>query len=214
VAKIAGDKPSALTWLNRAVALVPDDAPIHRQLGDLLAELRDFPNARHHLERAVALAPMEADNWIRLIELLKTVGDNGAAESALAAGLFRCPRSPSLHLERGRRLASAGRLDEALAEFQEARRLRPEEAEPFIESAAIYFRLNRLAEGEAELRRALTAQPENPAALSSLAFYAMGIGDEAGAAEWLRHVRRQSRISPKDLDALVREFQKRFGHAP
>jgi tetratricopeptide (TPR) repeat protein len=214
VAEIAGDTQKARGLLDRAIVLAPHDASAHRQLGLLLLQSREYAQARSHLEQAIAFAPEESDNWVYLIAMLNTIGDTEAVERTLAAGLARCPKSPSLHSERGRRLAAAGRFEEALAEFDESRRLRPEEPAAYIDMATIYFRLKRNKEAEAALRGALDADSENPFALCVLARYAISTGDDTGATEWIRRARGQPRVLPEDLDLLVHEFQQRFGRAP
>jgi tetratricopeptide (TPR) repeat protein len=214
VASSAGDMATARSLLERAVALAPNDASPHRLLGGLLYQKSEFTKARPLLERATELAPEEADNWVYLIALLNTVGDGPAAERALAAGLARCPNSPSLHSERGRRLKAAGRFEEALTEFFESRRLRPEEPGAYIEAALILFRLKRDKEADAELLGALKAEPENPFALTTLARRAIDASDQPAAAEWMRRVKAQSRVVPDELNELVRIYQMRFGRPP
>jgi tetratricopeptide (TPR) repeat protein len=210
----AGDTVASQHWLERALSLAPADAAAERQLGNLFVQSKDFRKARHHLERAVALGPDEADNWNYLIALLNTIGDAPAAERALAAGLVRCPQSPSLHYERGRRLSAAGRLDEATAELETARRLRPEAANAYVELAMIDFRRGRIDAGIEKLRGAVAVEPGQPMALIALARYAIDQADAIGAREWLRRARQQPKVLPQDLDAMTRAYQQKFGRLP
>ena len=132
------------------------------------------------------------------------LGDATASERALAAGLANCPSSPGLHLERGRRLNAAGRFSEAIKEFQEVIRLRPQEAEGYADLANAFFHLSRIDEGVAELRKSLQVEPENPMALTTLAFFAIRTGDQNGATEWLRHNRGSCRT-------VGRHWKRPFG---
>jgi Flp pilus assembly protein TadD len=80
--------------------------------------------------------------------------------------------------------------------------------------ASAYFQLNRIQEGVAELRKSLQVEPDNPTALSTLAFVAIKTGDQAGARECLRQVRQQPRILPENRAALEKAFRDQFGQPP
>jgi tetratricopeptide (TPR) repeat protein len=213
-AAAAPDTSSAERWLQRAIQVAPDDAAPRRQLGDLLTKQGDFRAAREQLERAVALGPKEADNWAYLLRLLDVTGDVAAGDRALATGLLNCPQSPSLHLERGRRLLRARHFEAALTAFETSRRLRPQEIDAYVELSTTYFRLNRIEEGVAALRSALSVEPGHPVALSALAFCAIGIGDEVTARRTLQEARAQPRVAREELEQLTRRFGERFGRTP
>jgi Flp pilus assembly protein TadD len=160
------------------------------------------------------LAPDFSDGWAQLADLLMKLGDRAAAERVVTAGLAHCPNSPGLHLQRANQLSAAGRFPEAIEQYKEAIRLRPDEADAFIDLAGVYFQLDRTEEGIAEIYKALKAEPEHPGALSTLAFNAISNGDEAGAREWLRHVKQQPRVTPEVRAVLVKAFVERFGRSP
>ena len=210
----AGDTRTAIRILERALTLAPDKAVFQFQMAGFYLRLSDLANARRYFERCTALAPDFADGWAQLTVLLVKLGDQEASQRALAAGLANCPNSPGLHLERGLRLNAAGLYPEAIKEFQETIRLRPQEADGYVNLAGAYFHLNRIDEGVAELRKSLQIEPENPGALTTLAFFAIRTGDEAGAGEWLRHIRQQPRIPLEDREALEKAFRDRFGRSP
>lgn len=209
-----GDPADARPLLERAVAVSPDDGTALRELGKIYIGLGEFTKARQMLERATQVAPGNSDTWVFYYRLLNTVGDRAGAGRALEAGLAACPTSGGLRYELGRRLAAAGQLEEALAAFRESGRLQPHEPGVFIEAAQVCFKLDRVDDGLALLREALTAEPDNPVALATLAVHAIYAGDEAGALDWIRRVRQQTRTRREDLEALTRNFQEHFGHLP
>jgi len=210
----AGDTRAAIRILDRALALDPNRAVYHFQMGGFSLKLRDYDKARQCFERCTVLAPDFADGWAQLVDLLMKLGDRAAAERVLAAGLANCPRSPGLHLQHAQQLSAASRFPEAIAEFQETIRLRPQEAEAYVDLAIVYIQLDRTDEGIAAMHNALKVEPEHPGALSTLAFNAINNGDEAGAREWLRHIRLQPRVAPEIRDMLVKTFQDKFGRSP
>lgn len=210
----AEDSAKPLALLQRAVEIAPRDAQAHRQLGRFFVQLNRAAEARRHLERAAELEPGDADNWNYLVRLLNDMGDAQAASRALVAGLAHCPDSPGLHLEKGRRLAAAGEFEKAAVEFEIARRLRPEESNAYVELAQTYFRRGLLDEGMAEIRRALSVDPEQPIALVLLARYAVSTGDEAAARGWIQRLRAQPKVPARDLQLVLDEYGRAFGRVP
>lgn len=213
-ASTAGDSAGAIPLLDRALALSPDDAPTHRQYGNLLRQLKRYPEARSHLEQCVALDPDTSDNWIDLINLLREMGDGGAAERALIDGLGHCPDSPNLHYERGKQLKAAGHFEEALADFRLALRVQPSEPNNYMEAASVYFHLGRMDEGVDELKAGLMVDPVNPGLLTSLAFYSIRFGSEAEAVAGIVRARAERKVPRDSLKALDAQFRERFGHDP
>lgn len=213
-AKHGGDRRLAMQMLERALALSPESAPVHFQLGLNFLETKEYTKARHHLEQCTRLAPDMGDGWIHLSILLATVGDRAGSERILAEGLARNPGSPGLHLERAKRLADAGRHEEAIAAYRESFRLRPDEAGPLISIATILINLGREDEAVAELRRAVEAEPDFPPALSILAFHAISIGDRSEAEIWLRRIDLQPRVTQAERERLVGAYRAKFGTSP
>ena len=111
-------------------------------------------------------------------------------------------------------MGAAGLHSEAIREFQLTIRLRPQEVDGYVELASIYFSLDRVAEGIAELKKSLQVEPGNPVALTTLAFYAINVGDEIAARDWMRRIRQQPRIASETASQLVAAFQQKFGRAP
>ena len=173
-----------------------------------------LPAARQHLERAVAIAPTDNDAWLLLAQYLDLMHETIPSDQALASGLANCPLSAGLHLENARRLDKAGRIDEAIAEFREAFRLNPSEADPLVQLAGVLISANRSDEALAALKEALERQPENPEALATLTYFYINSGNEAAATEWWGHVRRQPRTPPEMAESLRQAFRQRFGRDP
>lgn len=214
LANLAGDGATARRWLERAVALSPDTASYRRLLAQLVYRQKDYPAAREQLEKAVVLAPDDSEAWRLLVEVLTEMGASTEAERALRAGLAACPQSGALHYAFGQRLAAAGRYDQAIGELQQAKKLRPSEVNPYVELAQVYFRLQRIDEGVAEMRAALAVQPGNPLALQVLARDAIVRGDEPAARQWIQELRQLARVPAADLNVILGEYQQRFGHGP
>lgn len=209
-----GDPATAVRLLQRALEITPDDVSAIFQLGTLLIQQGDHSGAIQHLRRCTELAPDFADGWANLSALQALLGEHAAAARTLAEGLRNCPQSPGLHLQYARDLQKAGRLGEAVVEFQTSIRLRPNEPDAYIELGNLFIRQGRNTEGITEMQRALEAEPGHPMALSVLAFNAIMSGREAEARERLAAVREQPRVPREQLQRLVTAYREKFGRAP
>jgi tetratricopeptide (TPR) repeat protein len=214
IANFSGDVSTARRWLERAIALAPNTGSYCRQLGDILLQAGDFSAARKYLEKAIALSPSEPDAWIFLATLFSAAGDSTAATRTLINGLANCPQSAALHYAYGQKLSAAGQDQAAMAEFKAAKKLRPNEANAYIDLAMIYFRVERVEEAVAELRGALAVQPGHPLAMEVLARYAIDTNDEPAARHWIAQLRQQPRVPAADLQTIVAQYQNHFGRAP
>jgi len=210
----SGDPATAVRLLQRAVEITPDDVSAIFQLGTLLIQQGDHAGAIQHLRRCTELAPDFADGWANLSALQAMLGENTAAARTLAEGLRHCPQSPGLHLQYARDLQKAGRLAEAVTEFQTSVRLRPNEPDAYIELGNLFIRQGRNADGVRQMELALEAEPGHPMALSVLAFNAIMSGREAEARERLAAVREQPRVPREQVQRLVNAYREQFGRAP
>ena len=207
-----GEPAKAVQLLERAIELAPDDVSSRFQLGTLSVSQRNFSVAREQLERCIRLAPDFADGWAQLSGLQTQLGENSDAARTLANGLAHCPQSPGLHLMRARDLQKTGLTGEAIGEFRESIRLRPNEAAAYIELANFLIKLGQTDEGVTLLQQSLEAEPGNPMALATLAYHAITTGDESSALRWFAKVRNQPRVPAEQIASLRAAFQEQFGH--
>ena len=211
--KVRGEKEEALPLMERAVRLSPKNAPLHFQLALLWLDLSNNAKARQELLLCTQLQPTFADGWIYLSGVISTMGDAAGAQQIFMQGLANCPDSPALHRMYGKQLQVQGHLDEAIHQFREAIRLRPTEADPYIELGIALFTAERTEEGLKEFSRALEAEPENPMVLCAMAFHEISAGNETAARQWMQRARNQPRVLTKDIERLTAAFQQAFGHA-
>lgn len=208
-----GDPAKGVQLLERAIELAPNDVSSRFQLGTLSVVQKNFTVAREQLERCTRLAPDFADGWAHLSGLQSQLGDNSAALRTLEAGLAKCPQSPGLHLMRAQTLKKAGAVNESIAEYRESIRLRPNEADAYIELANFLIGLDQIDEALRLLQQSLEAEPANPAALSTLTFHAISTGDESNAQRWFSKIRQQPRVPSEQVSKLRAAYQEQFGRA-
>jgi len=211
---LQGDLSTAIGFVERAITFDTKNGYYYIQAAALYQRANNLPKAIQHMQTATIVAPDLPDVWQNLFSYLLIAGRADEAASVLVNGLAHCPNSPGLHFERGKHLAAVGRLEEAISDLKQAAAILNDDAKPSLELANIYFQLNRIPEGFTALQNALTAEPDNPPALSTLTFYNIMSGDETGARKSMQRVKDQPRIPPKDRLALEQAFQQKFGHAP
>jgi predicted Zn-dependent protease len=211
IAARTGDPKTAQRLLERGIELTPNDVALRFQLGTLAAAQGNVELAADQLQRCTLLSPEFADAWAHLSALQAQRGDHAAAERTLASGLRAAPESPGLHLMKARTLREAGRMEDAVNEFMVAARLRPNEADAYIELGSTLITLDRVAEALEQLKAAVRAEPDNPMALAILAFHAITTGDEAAARSWLTRVGKQPRTSVESRNNLAAAYSQQFG---
>jgi tetratricopeptide (TPR) repeat protein len=204
------DSVGAMRLLRRSLEVDANNASSHRLLGDELKKSGDLREARRHFERAAELEPTADVNWNTLVVFLREAGDPAASEQALNRGLSYCPQAPGLLLEQIARYTQRGQFEAAIALLGRLVRLHPDEPEYHVKIALLQFKLDRIPEGMAEMRRTLELKSDHPIALLALARNAVESGDEAGAASLIRRLRQQPQIQAADLQLVLDEYRARF----
>ncbi|MFW5715362.1 MAG: tetratricopeptide repeat protein [bacterium] len=118
---MGADPQEALTALERARELQPNDGWVHNLAGLIEMERGDYPAARSLLERAFAQLPDQSEVAINYSAVLYAAE---GLEPALA--VLEREDGPTSN-QRGNLYAESGRLDEATEEYRKAVRLQPEE---------------------------------------------------------------------------------------
>lgn len=138
----------AVTFYTQAVALNPQNARIHRELGMTYHDLGDLTRAVAEYRRSQALRPEIVETYLLLGQAILEQGDVAAAGQAYAEAIARDrteaqqraeslaaeqPDSYSAHLGLATLYWQLGELDKAQAEAEAALRLAPATAQPTVE---------------------------------------------------------------------------------
>ncbi|MCC5024020.1 MAG: tetratricopeptide repeat protein [Candidatus Synoicihabitans palmerolidicus] len=207
----SGDSTTAVVWLERAIAVAPQDLSAHFQLANLMAQQRNVPWAMELYLRCTQLDPQFADGWAQLSGLHAQLGNNIEADRILEEGLTACPDSPGLHLMKVRKFRAAKNVGAAIGEFRTSIRLRPNEARAYLELGMLLLEQNRMAEGIAVLQQALVFDPAHPSMLGIMALHSIDTGDRAAADEWLGKGMMQPRIDADQVTRIQSAYERKFG---
>lgn len=187
--------------LDRALALAPDEARAHAQLGQLAIDRGDPAAAIAPLQRALELAPSADSLYYPLSQALRAQGDLAAAEAALARRgnglaltrddprmreLFWLQQSAGSRMSQGSSLMDEGRFTEAASVFEAAVAAEPENAEARRNLGAALLSSGQIEPARAAVERALELDPGDAGVRFNLGLLALQTGDQVGAESQLR----------------------------
>jgi protein O-GlcNAc transferase len=191
----SGRLPEAVAGYRQAIALKPDFAEAHNNLGSALSDLGQFDEALAAGRRAVALNPNLAEAQNNLGNTLSKMGLLDEALAAFRQALAVRPDFPEAVCNTGLALVRMERLEEAVTAFRRTIELRPGLAEAASNLGAALTQLGRPEEALTAYWDALKTQPENPVFYfnAGIALNNLGRADEAVAA-----LRRAMQLGPND----------------
>lgn len=140
-----GRHDEALNHFQRAAGLLKDYGPLHYALALSYRGAGHERNAKKSLALYKRLGPTRQDPFADLI--LDEV-------RALETGSYL------YHLDRGRRLEAAGRLEQAVEEYQKAAQADPKRPQAHVNLISAYGRLEQFGRAEEHFRKALAINPE------------------------------------------------------
>ncbi len=153
-----------------AVALLPNDAVAHYNLGALLQDINCLPEAEAAYRRTLELDPNYANAHNNLGVLLYKTSRLHEAEGAYRRALQIKPDYVEAYNNLGNALMVQGRLNEAEASYRRALQIKPDFAEAHNNLGNALMAQGRLDEAEASFRRALQIKPDYVNAHSNLIF--------------------------------------------
>ena len=118
----------ALDEYEAQLQLNADRAESRSELARLRQRQGRVNEAAEQLEQALRLDPLYAPAYLELAELQRSTGREPAAEATLRKGIAERPSTAALHYSLGLSLVRQQRRDEALAHFQQAQQLAPQDA--------------------------------------------------------------------------------------
>jgi Flp pilus assembly protein TadD len=169
-----GNLKRAVTDLEEAVRLEPQDASGFAALGLALLQSGDLPAAAEALERAEALDPnaqSPVGNLTKVYERMGRTSDAQAAMQRFQALYERKSSKRRLDPMRAKAIEAyeAGRLEEALQLFRRMLELVPRDPQTLAQAGSVFLALRRLDEARQSLEASLSIKPDNDFALTELA---------------------------------------------
>ena len=172
VASELGDKKeydAAIAKWNEALALSPEDAKAHNNLGVLLETLGRTAEAMAHYQKAMDSEPDYPNGYTNMGVALARGGKLNEAIPYLEKAAQLSPWDVKAHSNLGAALAEIGRTDEAITECQKALQISPGDSEAHANLAIALAKAKRLDEAIANFEQALAGNPDSAEIHANLA---------------------------------------------
>jgi tetratricopeptide (TPR) repeat protein len=193
-----GKLGEAITHVERATRLAPQNALFHANLGEMLRQAGRLKKAIEAGRRAVALDPKMAVAWSNLGAALFELKEFEEAANANRKAIAANPNFAQAHCNLGNALHGLKRFDEAIAAYRQAVALDPAYADGFANLGTALHHNGDYAEAIAMLRRAIALAPGHANAHSGLGILLLMRGDFAeGWEEYEWRLRSSERKGPR-----------------
>jgi protein O-GlcNAc transferase len=154
-----GELQEAVRRINAALAINPNLAPAHNNLGNALKDLGQPGKALASYDRAIALKADYADAFYNRGSALRMLGRPDDAVASYDRAIALRPDYADAFNNRGSALNDLRRFDEALASFDRAIALKADYAEAWHNRANALDELERHEEALASCDRAIALRP-------------------------------------------------------
>ena len=157
-----GELRTALQLMTPLASLMPGDASIFTDIGDLHFDLQDWEQSEQAYRRAMNADPGGSAVLAKLIGIREAQGEISRGLQEVGSALQRFPEEASLHARRGSLLEKSGRAEEAFKAFGKSVELRPEMGEGYLGLARIHLARDRQEQAGEVLQQAAGRIPDDP----------------------------------------------------
>ena len=157
-----GKFEEAIGWLLKAVAVEPDSAMIHYNLGIYYQKSNDSQKAIPEFLKAIQLKPDYLKARLALSDSYTDIGDNANALSCLQSATASSPGSADAHYKLGVVYRHSGEPQKAIDEYKKALKINPNDRDAMN---AVGYALTDLGQKEEAVfwyKSCLTANPDSP----------------------------------------------------
>ncbi|MBZ5580834.1 MAG: tetratricopeptide repeat protein [Acidobacteriia bacterium] len=201
-----GEFEASIAEWNQALAISPDDAKAHNNLGRALAGQGDFERAIVHWQRAIEINPRY---WEAHNNLGVGLGSKGKVNEAIAQFQLALEANPNSAATQGnlaRALAMNGKSDHAIAHWRKAIELAPEYVEAYNDLGTELLRRGRTDEALAAWQKATEVNPSFAPAYFNLGNALAARGRTEGAlAAWRRGLELASGQGNRELASAIQQ---------
>lgn len=185
VQQAQGQIDEAIRFYSEALAFNPDYAEAYANLGSMLYKQGRVVEAVVNYEKAIALKPDFAVAYWNLATAFKQQGRTQDASVYEQKALALNPqlRGVNFHLELGDKLAQQGKLDEAIAAWEQAIALKPDFAEAYCEIGIVQRHQGKFQQAIIPLQKAIELKPDYCIAYQHLCAILRDLSDLAAARE-------------------------------
>ena len=188
----------ALSALQMAAELLPDDCETHSNLANVRRELGQLDDAEASCRRSLEIKPDFAEAHNNLGIILHSLGRLDESQGCYLKALEIRPDYAEAFNNLGNTYLAKGRLDEAMTSYLHALRINPEYTEAYYDLGIALQRLGRPDEAGANYRHALLLNPVYVKAHNNLGLI---LQDSGRSCEAETSYRRALQINPDCVEA-------------
>jgi Flp pilus assembly protein TadD len=163
-----GDHAQAEKFWHQAIAMAPNAAQPHANIGIMLAELGRDEQAEHHYRQAIALDPSNAETCFSVGIFLSNRGRHTDAEQLYRQAIALEPANAGMYGNLAVLLADRMRNEEAERCYLQAIALDPSDDSFWSNLGTLFASQNRDEEAERSYRHAVMLNPASAKAYSNL----------------------------------------------
>lgn len=186
-----GRNSEAVAEFKEAIRLKPDYAKAHGSLGNSLVQMGETDDAIAEYREVLRIDPGD-EIAKRNLEAVQSHRNSPNMRAGAA------PDSAQGHHLAGLALAKAGRMDEAVAEYEKALEIDPRSADIHCELGAAYAMMRRTDDAILQFSQALKLNPNHVESHLNLASV---LGSQGKLDEAISHFRSAERIKPENVTA-------------
>lgn len=188
-----GQNQLAIEHIRRAIALDPQAAAYHCNLGVAYRALHRLDKAAACYRRALDIVPDYAEAYNNLGNIHNARNESHEAIACCQKALLIRPDYAEAHSNLGNALQNQGKSEEAVASYQRALQLKPDLVTAHAKLGIAYVQLRRLEEAAASFQRAVELDPEDTDAYNLLG---LTLKDLHRSEEAVAAFREALRINP------------------
>ncbi len=214
-----GRSEQAIQEMQRALALQPDLAVAHKELGRIFWAQRQFQLAETHYRKAIELEPEMASAYLGLGLNFASQRDFPNALEQFQRAIELAPDLPSAYHSLGQTYAWMGDLPKAIEAYQTAIRLEPNNPAPYYELGVAYMQLKDYPKAVSALENVVKLQPRHKSAHYNLAQAYAKVGKlnqaeaETGTFEELHQVDEETKPHRRTLEGAPEDLKARYAIA-
>ena len=203
VADQEGRPEEAIDLISRAIAISPQAAAFHGNLGNALLACGREADAEAAYRRAVAIDPQYADGHVNLGNLQRRRGDSDAALRHYRDALRVAPRNLAAHLAIGGLLALQRQPESALPHLAIVVRKNPGSAAGRDALGVALSQLGRHSEAAMQHRKAIALAPRDARYRENYANALIRIDSAQALADAAAEYRAVLDIHPERVEAMI-----------
>lgn len=177
-----GEYSDSVALLKRVVQLTPQSAQARVDLAIALADSGDLSSALDETTTAISIAPRLAIAHLNRARILNDLKQDRDAEGEFALATKLAPSNPDCYFYWSQAELALGNSTKEMEMLQKVVKLQHGNLKAHIKLADVLLDQNRTTEAVAELRTALTIDPNSPQALYKLS-RVLHASDPEGAAQ-------------------------------